>query len=135
AVNARTASGAARVRPPVTCWLTFWLCCTCPIVPEPLLLKVAPEDNRMFPATNWLPVIASLPLSAIQMSPSMPPAGPVIETDPPSSSRTVQIGGCDPDPIRGFAQLVGHTGTPQMSLSVAVSFFGCDGLAGPTAPT
>src|SRR5437667_1232915 len=116
-VHGRAASSAARLRASVTCWLRFWLFCTCPVLPEPLLLKLAPDDNRMLLVTNWLPVIASLPPSAMQMSPSMPPAGPVMETDPPSSSRTVQIGGCAPPPIRGLAQLVGHGGLAAQTFS------------------
>src|SRR5438876_10749944 len=80
-LHGRAASSAARLRASVTCWLRFWLFCTCPVLPEPLLLKLAPDDNRMLLVTNWLPVIASLPPSAMQMSPSMPPAGPVMETD------------------------------------------------------
>src|SRR2546428_12937953 len=75
----------------------------------------------MLPVPNSLPVIESLPLSAMQMSPSIPPAGPVMSTFPPSSCRTVQIGGCDPDPIRGLAQLVGHTGTVHTFSSLLVT--------------
>src|SRR5207253_3115948 len=42
-------------------------------------------------------------------------------TLPPSSCRTVQIGGCAPAPIRGLAQLVGHTGTVHTFSSLLVT--------------
>src|SRR2546427_2331879 len=76
---------------------------TPPTVPEPLLEKVAPEARRTLPVTNSLPVIESFPLGPMQMSPTMPPGGPVIETDEPSSSRTVQSPAA---PTTGLAQVL-----------------------------
>src|SRR5207302_843932 len=70
-VHGRAVAAAAAANASVTCWLRFWFCSTPPTVPEPLLLKVAPADNRMLPVTNSLPVIESFPLSAMQMSPSI----------------------------------------------------------------
>jgi len=54
---------------------------TCPpIVPDPLLANVAPGESRMSPVTNSEPVIESLPFGPMQMSPLMPPGGPVMST-------------------------------------------------------
>src|SRR5438105_1651275 len=70
--------------------LRSWPVSTLPTVPEPLLEKVAPAARRTSPVTNSLPVIERCPLGPMQMSPTMPPGGPVMSTFEPSSSRTVQ---------------------------------------------
>src|SRR2546425_7550602 len=77
--------------------------CTPPTVPEPLLENVAPEDSRTLPVTNSLPVIESFPLGPMQMSPMIPPGGPVMSTFDPSSSSTVQSLAA---PTIGLAQLL-----------------------------
>src|SRR5947199_5866050 len=74
-----------------------------PTVPEPLFEKVAPEARRTLPVTNSLPVMERCPLGPMQMSPTMPPGGPVMSTFEPSSSRTVQS---PAPPTIGLAQLL-----------------------------
>src|SRR5207249_5238405 len=76
---------------------------TPPTVPEPLFEKVAPEARRTLPVTNSLPVMERCPLGPMQMSPTMPPGGPVMSTFEPSSSRTVQSVAA---PTIGLAQLL-----------------------------
>ena len=83
--------------------LRSWSVSTLPTVPEPLFEKVAPAERRTSPVTNSLPVIDSLPLGPMQTSPTMPPGGPVTDTDPPSSERTVQSVAA---PTIGLAQLL-----------------------------
>src|SRR5205823_5902095 len=78
----------------------FW---TPPTVPGPLLERVAPEARRTLPVTNSPPVIERCPLGPMQMSPTMPPGGPVMSTFEPSSSRTVQSVAA---PTIGLAQLL-----------------------------
>jgi len=48
----------------------------------------------------------------------------VMSTFPPSSCRTVQIGGCDPDPTRGLAQLFGQVVVVVVLVVVVVVLMG-----------
>src|SRR2546428_10956340 len=55
ACTARRFAATSAANASLTGWFRFWLCRTPPTVPEPLLLKVAPDDNRTLPVTNSLP--------------------------------------------------------------------------------
>src|SRR5439155_25918398 len=78
-----------------TCWKVA------PRGPPPLCLKVALASKRTL-VGNGPPVILSVPPGPTQMSPTTPD-GPVMDTDPPSSSRTEQSVAA---PTIGLAQLL-----------------------------
>ena len=69
--------------------------------PPPLCVKVALASKRTL-VVNDPPVILSVPPGPTQMSPTTPD-GPVMDTDPPSSSRTEQSLAA---PTIGLAQLL-----------------------------
>src|SRR5437667_11637928 len=102
-VHVRLAASADAAIAALISALRSWPVSTLPTVPEPLFEKVAPGERRTSPVTNSLPVIDSLPLGPMQTSPTMPPGGPVTDTDPPSSERTVQSVAA---PTIGLAQLL-----------------------------
>src|SRR5438093_7903293 len=88
--HGRAAAFVTAVFAAATSALKSWFVRTCPMEPELLFWKVAPGASRMLPFTNSLPVNESLPAPAMQMSPWMPPGGPVMDTDAASSSSTAQ---------------------------------------------
>src|SRR5438552_1349672 len=102
-VHVRLAASADAAIAALISALRSWPFSTLPTVPEPLFEKVAPAARRTSPVTNSLPVIERCPLGPMQMSPTMPPGGPVMSTFEPSSSRTVQSVAA---PTIGLAQLL-----------------------------
>ena len=86
---------------------------TPPTVPAPLFEKVAPGANRTLPVMNSSPDIESLPLGPMQMSPKMPPGGPVMSTLAPPSWSTVHPVA---EPKSGLAQSFGVPPGPQSQL-------------------